>query len=146
MSLKVIPRWAERPRERGNTAMTLSRKEGFFFFSLPYSTSLLTYFYSIFLPPNFNLPPSLLHWVVRIDRVDVTSLQWNATSRNLLSELIGTALQQTRLLIKSTAPSLVQYTSLPFFIFTVSFSLLDLFIHPPLVYSVCPSPPKAHTF
>lgn len=127
MSLKVIARWKERPCERGNTVVTLSRKEVSSFSLVP---SLLTYFYSAFFPLNFNLPPSLLHWVVRSDKVDVTGLQWNVTSRNLLSELTGTALQQTRLLIKWTALSLVQSTCISFFMFTVSFSLLNLFIHP----------------
>lgn len=74
---KIIPRWAERPRERENTGMILS---------VSCSTSFISI---IFLSPTFNLPPSLLHLVVKTDRVDVTWLQWNVTSRNLLPELIG---------------------------------------------------------
>lgn len=61
-----------------------SEQSGGFFISLSVS------FISITLPPpTFNLPPSLLHLAVRIDGVDVTWLQWNVTSGNLLPELIG---------------------------------------------------------
>ena len=85
-SLKVIPRWTERPRERGNAATILNRAEVSSFLSVSFSTSSFFYCNSV---STFHLPPSLHHWVVRIDVVDVTWLQWNVTSRNLLSELIG---------------------------------------------------------
>lgn len=85
-SLKVIPRWAERPCERGNAATILRRAEVSSFLSVSFSTSSI---FIVFLFPAFHLPPSLHHWVVRTDVVDVTWLQWNVTSRNLLSDLIG---------------------------------------------------------
>lgn len=49
----------------------------------------LIYFYYIFFPLTFNQKPVLFQSVVSPDMVDVTWLQWNATSRNLLPELIG---------------------------------------------------------
>lgn len=135
MSLKVVPKWAERPREIGNTGVIQSRAEDSpSFLSVSHSTSFISI--PFYFPPPVTSNLSCFTWQ---GGCDVAPMKCD--KQEFTAWINWAALQWTRLLIKLTEPLSVVGISLPL-------HFLHLFLSLPLpsIYlSICKCLSNTHT-